>query len=181
MVQHLMILWCKKEETNHLNHKLKSLKTMKTIAQYVTRPRGHRSQYPSLGNALNEFLNTATGEAVHTPERKYKSFTNPATNVIVYDDKYTIELALPGFSKESVQITCDDHLLTVKAEDNSDAPKSNYRLREFNYSGFSKSFTIPESVDTEAIQANFKDGILTIVLNKKAEATPPPPKKIEIE
>jgi len=152
---------------------------MNCNTQYSTRPRRSRANFPHFGNIVNEFLNTAVGDVVNQSDNK--KFTNPATNVINYDDRFVIEMAVPGFSKKDVNITFEEDRLTVKSQRESEKSELNYRLREFNFTDFSKSFRIPESVDRDGIQASFESGILTITLNKKPEATPQPPKKITIK
>lgn len=152
---------------------------MNCNTQYSARPKRSRANHPHFGNILNEFLNTAVGEVVQQSDRKKHS--NPATNVLSFDDRYVIELAIPGFAKEDVSITFEEDRLTVKSSLEKAENELNYRLREFNYTDFSKSFSIPETVESEGIQASFEAGILTITLNKKAEATPQPPKKITIK
>lgn len=152
---------------------------MNCNTQYLARPKRSRANYPHFGNIVNEFLNTAVGEVVQNSDRKKHS--NPATNVLSYDDRFIIELAIPGFEKKDVSITFEKDRLTVKSSLEKEQDKLNYRLREFNYTDFSKSFSIPETVESEDIQASFVAGILTITLNKKAELTPQPPKKITIK
>ena len=152
---------------------------MNCNTQYSARPKRARTNYPHFGNIVNEFLNTAVGDVAQKAERK--NFTNPATNVINYDDRHVIELAIPGFAKKDVSITFEDDRLTVKSNREEAKGGLNYRLREFNYTDFTKSFKIPETVDSESIVASFESGILTITLNKKPEATPQPPKSITIK
>ena len=112
-----------------------------------------------------------------------KHFTNPATNVLTFDDRYELELALPGFSKEDIDIEIDNELLKISAreKDVDKEVKLNYRLREFNYTGFNKSFTLPDSADGQKIKANFHDGILFVTIPKKEEAIPQPSRKINIK
>jgi len=69
--------------------------------------------------------------------------------------------------------------------DNREAKKEenaiSYRLREFNYAGFSKSFRLPEEVDTDKVTASFDNGVLSISLDKKEEALPVAPRTVEIK
>ena len=59
---------------------------------------------PRLDNFVNEFFNTAIGDVVNKSETKH--FTNPATNVVEYDDKFVLSIALPGYSKTDLTINC---------------------------------------------------------------------------
>ena len=146
------------------------------------RPRVRVNSQPIFGNLINEFFNTAVGDVYKKAESK-QSFTNPAVNVITYDDRTVLQIALPGFSKKDVNITIDQDTLTIEGkQDASDEQEgtTSYRLREFNYAGFKKSFALPEDIDTEQVKANFKSGILKLELFKKEEAIPQPARSIEI-
>ena len=102
-------------------------------------------------------------------------------NVIEYDDRYELQLALPGYVREDVQITVEEGLLKLNGQKEISEGKLNYRLREFNYSEFEKNFKLPESIDISNIEAAFELGILTITLRLKEEAIPQPPRKIIIK
>lgn len=133
---------------------------------------------PDFNNVINQFFNTAVGDVVQKTDKKRR--TNPAVNVREYVDKIELQIAVPGLSKEQVTITIDNDLLKVEALD-SDQKNATYRLREFNYEGFTKNFRLPESIDPNSINARFESGILTLTLDKKKEAIPQPPRKIEIQ
>jgi len=147
------------------------------------RPRVRVNSQPIFGNLINEFFNTAVGDVYNKAESK-QSFTNPAVNVITYNDRTVLQIALPGFSKKDVNITIDQDTLTIEgkqdASDEQQEGTTRYRLREFNYAGFKKAFALPEDIDTEQVKANFKLGILKLELFKKEEAIPQPARSIEI-
>ena len=143
------------------------------------RPKARVNSQPLFGNLINEFFNTAVGDVYNKAESK-KSFTNPAVNVITYDDRTVLQVALPGFSKKDVNITLDQDTLTIEGKQDEPENASNYRLREFNYAGFTKTFKLPEDIDTTKVKANFKSGILKLELFKKEEAIPQPARSIEI-
>ena len=143
------------------------------------RPQTRVKYQPYFGNLINEFFNTPVGDAYQKAESK-KSFTNPAVNVISYDDRTVLQVALPGFSKKEVSITIDQETLTIEGTQDEQDDSENYRLREFNYSGFKKAFELPEDIDTDKIKANFKSGVLKLELYKKEEAIPQPARSIEI-
>lgn len=136
---------------------------------------------PSFDHAFNTFFNSALGDLIHDSASK-KNLSRPATNVIQLTDKYILQVALPGFAKEDVGISIEDEVLTVSdIREQPNKAATNYRLREFNYSGFSKSYKVPEEVDQEKVTASFSDGVLTIELTKKEEALPQAPRTIEIK
>lgn len=147
----------------------------------TARRRPNAAYYPHVGNLINELFNTAVGDVVQKTDKK--RFTNPATNVIEYDNRYELMLTLPGYSKEDVSITIEDERLTVKSiktEEESDQ-SLNYRLREWNYGGVEKHFKLSDTIDTASVEAIFEQGILKITLAKKEEAIPQPPKSITIK
>ena len=145
----------------------------------VRRPHQRATFQPHLGNLINEFFNTAAGDVYQKTEGK-KSYTNPAVNVINYDDKISLQLAIPGFSKDDVTITLDQDTLTIEGKRDKKDGTGSYRLREFKYDGFKKSFKLPEDIDTDKVKATFDLGILHIDLHKKEEAIPQPAKTIDI-
>jgi len=104
-----------------------------------------------------------------------KNFSRvPAVNIAESEKGYHLEFAVPGFSKEDVKIHVENEVLTVsgehKVEEGSDQKK--YGRKEFSYTSFKRSFTLPESVDVEQIEANLKDGVLSVEVAKKAEEKP---------
>jgi HSP20 family protein len=148
------------------------------MTRTTCRPAAKVYYRPDFNNFINEFLNTAVGDVVQKADKKH--FTNPAVNVVQYDDRLELFMAIPGFAKTDVDITIDNDTLTVKST-KEEAQEGTYRLREFNYGGFTKSFKLPEYIDSANISAHFENGIIKITLNKKKEAVPQPPKKITIE
>ncbi len=99
-------------------------------------------------------------------------FARPEVNTFETDEAYTLELALPGWSKSDVTLEVDGELLLVKGERTvaEDAPA--YRRREFGLTQFEKSFHLPESIDLDGIAAALEQGILAITLPKVPEVQP---------
>ena len=93
----------------------------------------------------------------------------PAVNVKERDKTYEIEVASPGLKKDDFQISVDNGILTIAAEkeEKKTEEKENYTRQEFSYNSFSRSFSIPENVKDEDIQAKYEDGVLKLTLNKK--------------
>ncbi|MBF5027797.1 Hsp20/alpha crystallin family protein [Planobacterium oryzisoli] len=112
------------------------------------------------------------------------SATLPSVNVKECDNAFEIEFAAPGMKKENFKINLEGNQLEISAEDKSDVQDTSsdgrYTRREFNYSSFRRSFTIPESVDQENIEASYTDGILKVVVPKK-EVTVHKAKAIEVK
>ncbi|HPE14684.1 MAG TPA: Hsp20/alpha crystallin family protein [Bacilli bacterium] len=84
------------------------------------------------------------------------------------DNKYHIVMDIPGFSKEDINIDCDDNYLTISAskENNIDEEKANYIRKERIFGSYQRRFYIGDA-DSEKIDAEFKDGTLNIVIPKK--------------
>lgn len=107
----------------------------------------------------------------------------PAMNVKDKENHFEIELAIPGFSKEEIDITVENDILSVSASksDKNIEEKENYSRKEFNYSSFERKLQIPSTVDQEQeVSANYQDGILKLMLHKNKEANAPQARKIEI-
>jgi HSP20 family protein len=92
----------------------------------------------------------------------------PAVNISEDQSGFTIELAVPGMKKDQVKISLENRKLTVMNEQKSEVSEDrNYTRQEFITGRFKRVFTLPETIDVEAVQADMKDGILTVVLPKK--------------
>lgn len=96
----------------------------------------------------------------------------PAVNVSETSDAYHIELAAPGLEKGDFKINVDGDVLTIsaekKAENTEDGKK--YSKREYSYTSFTRSFTLPDSIDHGKIDASYKEGVLRVGITKKEEA-----------
>lgn len=106
----------------------------------------------------------------------------PSVNIIEGKDDYKIEVAAPGIDKQDFKIDLDNNILTIASEkeDKNEQNHERYMCREFSYSSFKRSFSLPQSVDAGNITANHKDGVLTIMIPKKEEAKIKSAKQIEI-
>jgi HSP20 family protein len=104
----------------------------------------------------------------------------PAVDIEETDSAYRIEAELPGLNKDDVQITMENNVLRIAGERKleKDVRKDNFHRIERVYGTFQRSFALPQQVDSEHVQASFKDGILTVLVPKSAQARP---RKIEIE
>lgn len=116
--------------------------------------------------------------------------TAPAVNVKEDADKYTMEVAVPGIKKEYVRIALNEdgdlelaieNKLEHKEEDSKkEEHKEHYLRREFSYSNYQQTYSLPEDVDKAGIAAKVEDGILTITLPKVKEEIKKSGRKIEI-
>jgi len=96
----------------------------------------------------------------------------PAVNISESENNYHIELAAPGLKKEDFKLNLDRNQLSISVEQSADHQdeQKNYNKREYSYSSFVRSFTLPESADDSQINATYTDGILRIDIAKREEA-----------
>ncbi len=107
----------------------------------------------------------------------------PAVNIKEDEDGYTVEVAVPGLKKSDFNIELENDVLTISSEKEvkNESKDEGYTRREFGYSSFKRSFTLPENkIDGEKVKANYVDGVLNIALPKREEAKPKPVKTIKI-
>ena len=106
----------------------------------------------------------------------------PAVNIREDEKNYILDLAIPGIDKKDMKIELNEDLLIISSEakKESEENKDGYKRKEFSYSAFCRSFYVPENVNREKIDANYKDGILTVSLPKEEEEKNKITKKIEI-
>ena len=105
----------------------------------------------------------------------------PAVNIQETDTSFLLELAAPGVKKEDLQVEIEKDILSISSQ--SDAPAeedAQYTRKEYGYRSFRRTFTIPESVDSKKIEAQYKEGILEVKLPKKKEMLQEAKKSIRI-
>jgi HSP20 family protein len=108
--------------------------------------------------------------------------STPAVNIREDDSNYVLDFAIPGIDKKDLKIDMNEDVLTISSEvkNESEENKNGYKRKEFSFTAFSRSFYIPENVDREKIGANYKDGVLTVLLPKQEEEKNKINKTIEI-
>lgn len=110
--------------------------------------------------------------------------TIPLVNIKENSENFLVEMAAPGMSKEDFKIELDGNVLTItseKQEQNDVKEDERYSRREFSYQSFQRSFQLPkEVVDADKIGAKYDNGVLRLMIPKKEEAKPKPPKTIQI-
>jgi HSP20 family protein len=95
----------------------------------------------------------------------------PAVNIKEDGKSFMLDIAVPGIEKKDLKIDINEDLLTISSETKNDSEenKDGYKRKEFSYTSFCRSFQIPENVNREKIEANYKDGILSVSLPKFEE------------
>ena len=126
---------------------------------------------------LQDRMNRLFQESFGQPSREESLSTSVfAPAVDVYEDEHniTLKIEVPGIDEKDIDIRVENNTLTVHGERKfeKDEKEENYRRVERQYGSFTRSFTLPNVVDAENIQADYDKGVLKIRLAKKAEAKP---------
>ena len=110
--------------------------------------------------------------------------TIPMVNIKENNENFEVEMAAPGMNKDDFKVELDGNLLTIVSEKNQEnevKEGERYSRREFSYQSFQRSFQLPkEVVDADKIEAKYENGVLRLLIPKKEEAKPRPPKTIQI-
>jgi len=120
-------------------------------------------------------LDTRLPDVMDLPNRMFgedllrRNASIPAVNVREHKNNFEIEVAAPGFSKKDFEVSIEDDILNISAENKMETEKEdeNYSRREFYYNSFERSFSLPKNVDLKKrIKANYDNGVLMIHLEK---------------
>ena len=106
----------------------------------------------------------------------------PAVNIKENGKEFKIELSVPGFSKNDFKVNVEGDILTIRAEKEEEKKEESERFtrKEFSYSSFSRSFTLPQAANGEKIDAKYENGVLRLALPKKEEAKVSDKKEIKV-
>ena len=98
----------------------------------------------------------------------------PSCDIYESKDQIVIDAEIPGMSQKDINVSVTDNVLTIKGEkkQEKEVKEENYYRVERSYGTFTRSFTLPVGVKADAIKANYKDGVLKVVLPKAEEAKP---------
>ena len=101
-----------------------------------------------------------------------KPLAAPLVNISERKEDYLVSLAAPGLQKKDFKIDVEGNLLTISCEleDTVEEKEETFSRKEYSYSSFERSFTLPDEVNKEKIDARYNEGILEIKLPKKEEA-----------
>jgi len=124
--------------------------------------------WPNFGRLLN--LNDELDRLFETPLQAWA----PALDVREDKDKFTVDLELPGFKREDINVHLEDGSLIISGERKSETTGEGTEVhrQERYYGKFSRALTLPVAVTPDKVKAAFKDGILTVTLPKAEEAKP---------
>jgi len=106
----------------------------------------------------------------------------PPVNIAESKDQYVMELSVPGRNKADFKLNIEGNLLEISSEQKEEKidNEENFTRREFKHFSFSRSFTLPETINMEGIKAEYTDGILRVTLPKKEEVKTKGPKEISV-
>ena len=98
----------------------------------------------------------------------------PAVDVMEKDGNLILKAELPGIEQKDIELTLEGNVLTLKGERKLDEreERSDYRRIESYYGSFSRSFSLPDTVDRDTIKADYRNGVLTVTLSQKPEMKP---------
>ena len=145
---------------------------------YVTLRRPARNLFQfhnEMGQVFNDLF-ASPNEPTDETENRW----NPSVDIAETDSGFEVRAELPGVKQEDVNVSVRDNVLTLRGEkrqEETDEGK-NYRRVERHYGSFQRAFTLPPTVDADAITAAYRDGVLTLTVPKAEEAKP---KEIPIE
>ncbi len=127
-------------------------------------------------NALSLLNPTFTPDVFDIFDRNFGT-TIPDVDVRETDGAYILDMDLPGRSENDVAINLKDRVLSISSveeakteEKKKDADGYDFLIRERKSSSFARRFTLPEDIDAEKVEANFKNGVLTINIPRRPEA-----------
>ncbi len=124
--------------------------------------------WPELGTEMDRFLEGIIGRPALWRERRADLYET--------EDAYVLELEVPGFEADDIDLQFENGMLVVtgarSVEDERQNGGKTYHVRERSFERFSRSFTLPESVDPDEVKANLEHGVLTVTLPKAPGAKP---------
>ena len=126
-------------------------------------------------NELNRYFSNA-----HTEAANQAHDWTPAVDIREEDNRYVVEADIPGVARGNIDILLEDSVLTVKGQRSVESEEyaENYRRRERTHGSFVRQFTLPDTVNAEAISATVTDGVLEIRIPKQEK---PEARKITVE
>ena len=129
----------------------------------------------NLDNLFHNFFDQGMGR---WPENSLSVV--PAVNLEETEDSFKLSAELPGIAKEDISISLENNVLCIKGEKKSETEEDNesFHRTERSYGKFQRAFELPGIVDRNKIEANYKDGVLSVSVPKAEEAKP---KQIEIK
>ncbi len=128
-------------------------------------------------NALQDRMNRLfedAGRGWRGDEPVSTTSWSPAIDIFETEGEIVVKAELPGMDRKDISLNLENNVLTLKGERKfeKETKEENYHRIERSYGGFGRTFSIPSMVDEEKIRADYKDGVLKIILPKKEQAKP---------
>ncbi len=122
----------------------------------------------------NKWLDTVFDDFFNSPAASENRTWNPASDIHDNGKSYVVEMEMPGVKKEDVKIEVRNNVLSIEGTSNNEkkVDRKDYYLSERSYGTFRRSFNLSDAVNAESINAELKDGVLTLELPKREEAKP---------
>jgi HSP20 family protein len=129
-------------------------------------------EFATLQDRMNRLLREPFGDG--REEALTTSTFAPAVDVYEDEHNVTLKIEVPGIDEKDIDVRIENNTLTVHGERKfeKEEKEENYRRVERQYGSFTRSFTLPNTVETDNVSANYEKGVLKIKLAKKAEAKP---------
>ena len=122
---------------------------------------------------FNRLFNETFSRAFGDEEAPVRSWA-PAVDILENEGNIVLKAELPGIDPKDVEVRVEDNTLYLKGERKfeKEVKEENYHRVERSYGSFARSFALPGSIDSEKVQAEYKDGLLTLTIPKREEAKP---------
>ena len=139
------------------------------MTMLTVRPENGRISVPGFSSLIDNFLESDLSNRL---QKEWVKAVHPSVNIKETKDAYQIEVAAPGFAKESLQVKVEDSTLTISAESKEEKLEEGEKFtrKEFSQTSFKRSFTLPKTIVADKISAGYENGILTVALPKMEEA-----------
>src|SRR5437588_11942831 len=130
-------------------------------------------EFSTLQDRMNRLFQESFGREGREESLTTTSFA-PAVDVYEDEHNVTLKIEVPGIDEKDIDVRVENNTLTVQGERKieKEEKEENYRRVERQYGSFTRTFTLPQTVDSEKVSANYDKGVLKISLPKKAEAKP---------
>jgi HSP20 family protein len=108
--------------------------------------------------------------------------SSPPANITETNKEFLLDLSVPGMKREDFELEVENGVLTISSEKEEEKKEEdkNYHRREFSYTSFSRTFTLPDNVDENNISAKYDNGMLKITLPKSETTVSKPKKEIKV-
>jgi HSP20 family protein len=125
-------------------------------------------------NTLNRLFQNWDVSRFNTDEFTTTGSFLPAVDVYEDEHSYKLSFEIPGVNEKDIDIRLENNTLTVRGERKfeKEMKEENFHRVERRYGSFARSFTLPNTIDADKVSADYREGVLTVVLAKKAEAKP---------